>query len=95
MKTLTTLAIGATFGLLTFGAMAEDGKKCDKSERHAARKAEILKKFDADGSGDLSEDERKAARAAFAKKRRGAAGKRGPCKKGQCDKKKEDAPQGT
>lgn len=57
--------------ILTSGLMAQDEKrKGPKGERGNARK-EMLKKFDADGDGKLSADEKAKAQAA-AKKRRAA-----------------------
>ena len=58
----------AAFASVT-SAFAEEGdekKKCDKKGKgiSAEKKAELLKKFDKDGDGKLSEEEREAAKAA-------------------------------
>ena len=67
MKTKTlTIAALATLGLLA--TSFAEGKKCDKRKGghkiSEEKRAELVAKFDKDGDGKLSEEERKAARAA-------------------------------
>ncbi|QTN31297.1 EF-hand domain-containing protein [Akkermansiaceae bacterium] len=61
MKTNTLIVIAASIGLIGTAA-AEEGKQ--RPERKLP--PEMLKKFDKDGDGKLSEEERAAARAALA-----------------------------
>jgi hypothetical protein len=67
MKLIATLAAFAILAGFSLDASAQDGKK--KGERGGKRREALLKKFDKDGDGKLSEDERKAAREFKAKRR--------------------------
>ncbi len=56
--------------VLIGGGVARAGdaeKKADKAERHAKKKAELLKRFDTDGDGQLSKEEKKAMHEALKK----------------------------
>ncbi len=57
--------------VLIGGGVARAGdaekKKADKAERHAKKKAELLKRFDTDNDGTLSKDEKKAMHEALKK----------------------------
>ena len=76
MRTALLMASLAT--LIAYGAaFADEGKDGKRRERpDGDRRAELIKKFDKDNSGDLDEEERAAARAAFAE-RRGEGDRRG------------------
>src|SRR5688572_28951099 len=67
------IAVVALFGLLAClpgYASAQDGAK----KKHGKKREAILKKFDKDGDGKLSDDEKAAARE-FKSKRRGEEGR--------------------
>ena len=68
---LFTLACAAIVSLAatTFAAPPENNDPAD-------RKAEMLKKFDKDGDGELNEDERKEARESMRASRGGREGSR-------------------
>lgn len=69
MKIKYTLGIfAALVGMSTMGLAEEGKKKCDKARKGHCHK-KILEKFDKDGDGKLSEDEKKAMREAIAKRR--------------------------
>jgi hypothetical protein len=54
MKLIATLAAFAILAGFSLDASAQDGKK--KGERGGKRREALLKKFDKDGDGKLSED---------------------------------------
>ena len=73
MRIAILTAIVAAF-LAAGNLKADEGKNEKQGDRPTSdRRAEFLKKFDKDNSGDLDEEERAAARAEF-EKRRGEAG---------------------
>ena len=78
MRIITTTLTLMLVALLTSSAWAEKGseRKGDRPSREEMRQ-KILDKFDADGDGQLNEDERAAAREEM-RSRRGGKGKRGP-----------------
>lgn len=66
MKTKTLLLAIAALSIPAL-AQAEDGKKCEKGKKGCDQRRErIIEKFDADGDGKLSEEERATAKAAMA-----------------------------
>lgn len=67
MKLIATLAAFAILSGFSLDASAQDGKK--KGERGGKKRHAMLKKFDQDGDGKLSAEERKAAREFKAKRR--------------------------
>ena len=70
----------AVLGMMALPALAEDGPKKDRPPRDGAHRRpsreDILKKFDKDGDGELSPQERKAAKEAFAARQKGQHGAR-------------------
>ena len=74
MNLIATLAALAVLACFSVDASAQDGKK--KGERGGKRQEALLKKFDKDGDGKLSEQERAAAKE-FKAKRRGDEGRGG------------------
>ena len=82
MKSIMTMAVVAALLLGATAVWAEDEPAPPKREnRHAEMKAKILEKFDANGDGELDEEERAAAREAMG----GRRGKKGPGPKGDKD----------
>ncbi len=75
-KTIIISIIGAALPLTWGFSQPERAPGLPTEEERAARQAAILEKFDADGNGVLSEDERKAVREAMRERR--AARPRGP-----------------
>ena len=71
MKAISTLLALAVLACLPLAASAQDGAK----KRHGKKEA-LLKKFDKDGDGKLSQEERAAAKE-FKDKRRGEEGRGG------------------
>ena len=71
MKAISTLLALAVLACLPLAASAQDGAK----KRHGKKEA-LLKKFDTDGDGKLSKEERAAAKE-FKDKRRGEEGRGG------------------
>ena len=71
MKAISTLLALAMLACLPLAASAQDGAK----KRHGKKEA-LLKKFDKDGDGKLSKEERAAAKE-FKDKRRGEEGRGG------------------
>jgi len=71
MKAISTLLALAVLACLPLAASAQDGAK----KRHGKKEA-LLKKFDKDGDGKLSKEERAAAKE-FKDKRRGEEGRGG------------------
>ncbi|MDP6524644.1 MAG: EF-hand domain-containing protein [Kiritimatiellia bacterium] len=72
---LLVLAIVAGTGL----ALAEEGakdKEALKSEKRQARHAEMIKKYDKDGDGKLSDEERKAMKKSFREKSKDTDGEK-------------------
>jgi len=71
MKAISTLLALAVLASLPLAASAQDGAK----KRHGKKEA-LLRKFDKDGDGKLSKEERAAAKE-FKDKRRGEEGRGG------------------
>ena len=67
-------------GLLAVPAVAEDAKKGPRGNplENPALKEKILKKFDANGDGQLSDEEKEKAKAAFRERVGGKGGPGGP-----------------
>lgn len=82
LLSLKALVLGLSMAVFTSPAIAQDGDKSGARKGKPDRAA-ILKRFDKDGDGQLSDSERAAARAARGK-RGGAKGKKG--KKGDIAK---------
>ena len=72
MKAISTLMALAVLACLPLAASAQDGAK----KKHGKRQEALLKKFDKDGDGKLSKEERAAAKE-FKDKRRGEEGRGG------------------
>ena len=78
MRNSIVLTLAALMAVALAGPAHAEGEQQQEGRRgkHGARKARILKKFDADGDGKLSETERASAKAAR-KERRSEAGEDG------------------
>ncbi len=73
------ILLAVAFAFLTVGSLrADEGKDKKQGARgdREGRRAELIKKFDKDNSGDLDQEERAAARAAFEKRRGEGDGQR-------------------
>ena len=91
MKTKTLLLAIVALSVPAL-AQAEEGKKCDKGKKGCdKRRAHMIEKFDQDGDGKLSEEERTAAKSAMAERKAAFIAKHDTNDDGKLDKDEKKA----